>query len=210
MKTLHRVNDTTRSPATSLSLKDHAVSSHPLHKECGCGASPNVDQLLHSIHPSDIITITCIDYRERPREGYLLTSAGNIPHPHLMEDLHLVLNEKKALILRCHTDCAKSKAELPRGEREDDIEYSERLERHTLNRMWRDAQVLLRDPEVADAMKGGMVFLMARFNTTNGKAEYFHEESNRLVEEICGVRQRSLIGKREKETQFNLRELIAA
>ena len=127
-----------------------------------------------------------------------------------MDDLHLVLKEKKALILRCHTDCAKSKAELPRGERENDIEYSERLERHTLSRMWRDAQVLLRDPEVADAIRGGMVFSMARFNTTNGEAEYFQRESNRLVEEICNVRQRSLASRRGNERHLGLRELIAA
>ncbi len=142
------------------------------------------EKFLRIIDRKDVVTVTCIDYREHDREGYLLTSAGNIPHSHLMNDLHLILAGKQALILRSHTDCAKSKAETFKHPGESDELYRDRVEMRTLERMWDSARILLSDPSIQNAIRGGMRFCMCLNALNLNYTHYFEKHSAALVEEI--------------------------
>ncbi|RIL06728.1 MAG: hypothetical protein DCC75_10620, partial [Proteobacteria bacterium] len=114
-----------------------AAPAHQLllrNEDFGETLRSSIPALLRELPKDSIVSISCIDYRIGELPGYHLTSAGNIPHGALVEDLHLVLPEKKLLLLSCHTDCAKSKTQLPRMEGETEESYSVRLEAHTLAR----------------------------------------------------------------------------
>ena len=169
-------------------LREQMYDSLLAPNTLGSGQRPHqlipFPELLNMLEHREIVAITCIDHRECNREGFLLTSAGNIPHTHLMEDLHLILKGRKALILRCHTDCAKSKAELPRIINESEQDYSERLEVHTLKRLWRDARVLLSDKVVQNALCNGLRFCAEKFDVRTGQVEYFERQSSALIEEL--------------------------
>lgn len=164
----------------------------PLHRDSFEQHTPFI-KALKSVQANEAITITCIDYREGKREGYLLTSAGNIPHPKLLDDLHLVLDGKKALILRCHSDCAKSKSEVKRKLGEALDVYLVRVEAHTLERLWKSTRELLADPAVKKAVRDGLLFCAAKYDVVTGETTYFEEESNRLVKQV--VRQPHEMGK---------------
>lgn len=140
---------------------------------------------LLAAQAKDIVVISCIDYRESGRHGFLLTSAGNIPHPSLIEDLHLVLPNKKFLVLQGHSDCAKSMREVgPQKEGEPDTLYKGRVDLHTLKRLWRDAERLLSDPDVKDAVRNGMRFCAAFRDVTRGETVYLEDRSRELVRSI--------------------------
>lgn len=136
---------------------------------------------LNLFPPNETVVLACIDYREYGREGFLITSAGNIPHQHVLDDLHLILPGKKLLVLRCHTDCAKSKAEVPKMVGELESDYAERVEEHTLRRLWRDAETLLQDYGVKAALRNGLQFLAGRFDVHSQETEYFFRRSKSLV-----------------------------
>lgn len=149
-----------------------------------CPMHSNFDGWLKTLDPSSVVTISCIDYREQGRQSYLLTSAGNVVHPTLLEDLHLVLSGKHALVLRAHTDCAKSKREVPRIPGECDRDYSSRVEERTLQRLWQQARILLGDPEVQAAILNGLGFCVGRLDIVSGKTSWFQKASCRLVNEM--------------------------
>lgn len=138
-------------------------------------------RMFDGLHPKDIVYVTCVDCREIGREGFLFTSAGNIPHAQMLEDIHLVLSGKKLIVLQCHTDCAKSKFECPREDHEPLDVYKERLEEHTLARTWRSAQFLLEDSAIMNGILNGMKFMVARHNVETDKVEYFERETSELI-----------------------------
>jgi len=149
---------------------------------------------------SETIAISCVDYREKGREGYLLTSAGAVPHDHLMDDLHLILPGKRLLLLRGHTDCAKSKAQVARIEDEPEADYSTRVEAQTMKRLWAAAETLLGDDAVKNAMNDGLKFCVALYDVLRSETIYFERESAELAQRMmldedlnCGLLER-LVG----------------
>lgn len=140
-----------------------------------------VPEIFRGLRAQDIVYVTCVDCREIGREGFLFTSAGNIPHPQMLEDIHLVLSGKKLMVLQCHTDCAKSKYECPREDHEPLDIYKARLEEHTLARTWKSAQFLLEDSAIINGILNGMKFIVARHNVETDKVEYFERETSELV-----------------------------
>ena len=138
--------------------------------------------------PDQIITITCVDYREHAREGFLFTSAGNVVNKYLVDDLHLILPGKKMLLLRGHTDCAKSKKEVPQQIGEDLSSYHERVERRTLERLWDQARVLLTDAEIRAGIGSGLRFCAAMLDTHTGLVRYYERQSALLISEALTSR----------------------
>ena len=126
-----------------------------------------------------------MDLRELPRHGYTLSCAGAIPHEEIRAGLELVLPSTKLLLLRGHTDCAKSKAETARYPDESANAYAARVEARTLERLWEGAVTLLSDRAVAKAIEDGMVFCMALLDVETRQVEYFERQSNELVRKIC-------------------------
>ena len=147
-----------------------------------------VSDLEETLQPHEIAYITCMDFRELPRHGYTLSCAGAIPHAEIRSGLELVLPQTKLLILRAHTDCAKSKAETVRRQNESDNGYAARVEARTIERLWEGAITLLSDPAVAAAIEGGMVFCMALLDVESRQVEYFERQSSELVKSICAER----------------------
>ncbi len=132
--------------------------------------------------PSDVIKITCIDWRGGDRGAYLLTSAGAVVHSAMVEDLGLVLAGKKALLLQGHSDCAKSKAECPRFSGETDSHYAKRVDEWSLVRLWRNAGRLLDVPEVQRAiLEDGLKFCVAFHDVARNKVKFFERETAELL-----------------------------
>ena len=140
-----------------------------------------VSELEQTLQPNQIACITCMDFRELPRHGYTLSCAGAIPHDEIRSGLALVLPQTELLLLRAHTDCAKSKAETARRSDESDRSYAARVEARTIERLWEGAITLLSDHAVQAAIERGMVFCMALLDVESRQVEYFEKQSRQLV-----------------------------
>lgn len=168
---------------------DRALSSSQLPSFLINALTPKVSSievLEHSLEPQQIACITCMDFRELPRHGYTLSCAGAIAHDEIISGLSLVLPKTKLLVLRAHTDCAKSKAEVERRSGESDDNYSARVEARTLERLWESAITLLQDHNVSDAIKNGMVFCMELLDVETRQIEYLEAQSISLIKQVCG------------------------
>ena len=155
----------------------HKIRSYA-EEEC----SMLIERSLEEFHPSTIITVTCMDYRVQRRRGFLLTSAGNIVHPTMLADIHLILPGKKAILLQAHTDCQKTKSEVARIRGESEEAYQARVEQRTMERLWENARVLMNDQLIAKAIENGMLFCASLFDVNARKVTYFEKESRSLYD----------------------------
>jgi len=139
--------------------------------------------------PNEVVTVTCADYRELARSSYLFTSVGAEINPGVIEGIDFILNRGgNFLELRGHTDCARSKSEVPREPAELEENYLFRVNQHTLRKLWSQAEILLKHSGIAERLlRGSLEFCVSLLDVETGKIAYYETESRELVERVTAA-----------------------